>query len=157
MAKRGTKPATLARKKAKGITRPSRQADGESGKVIHANFAPVEKVPSPPKWINKDGKKVWAELAPILHRVGVLTVVDLAAFADLCHLRGEVINDCRCTKRVTAATYTQLRHFYEAFGLTPGSRGRVTQANRGKDGNRFDKNKQAPTPPTGNKGQRQKA
>ena len=50
--------------------------------------APVVGTPKPPAWLNTEGKKAWKRLAPELERLGLLTIVDLEAFAAACQAYG---------------------------------------------------------------------
>lgn len=42
-------------------------------------------VPKPPKHVGKHGKKIWRKLAPELHRLGLLTEIDLQQFELYCY------------------------------------------------------------------------
>jgi len=118
-------------------------------------------MPKCPADIDKDAKATWKELAPIVHRMGMLTEVDGPAFANLCQIRGRIIQINKFIKRenpslvqvkrkidpetgqditefvpspyeVMARQYYELfRKYASEFGLTP--RGRVGLAVVGKD------------------------
>lgn len=47
--------------------------------------------PTPPAWIDKIAAAKWRELAPELHRIGLLTVCDCDTFAILCQAFAEVV------------------------------------------------------------------
>lgn len=45
---------------------------------------PPQGIPEPPKWMSKTAKQGWAEIAPVLHEMGVLTMADGIALQGLC-------------------------------------------------------------------------
>lgn len=83
----------------------------------------------PPSWLPEKAREVWRRPAPRLLRLGLLTVVDGEALALLCaHLAtaGEMM---RAGQPVTRRLSAEIRHFFAAFGLTPGDRSKVTSSN----------------------------
>lgn len=52
---------------------------------------PTPKAPKCPTDLDKEAKKVWKQLAQKLERMGLLTEVDGAAFANLCQIRSRLI------------------------------------------------------------------
>jgi len=53
---------------------------------------PRPKAPRAPLDLDKDAKKTWKQLAPILERLGLLTEVDGHTFAHLCQIRSRLIS-----------------------------------------------------------------
>ena len=45
-------------------------------------------VPDCPKWLNKEGKKYWADIAPILEKNNLLSACDLSMFSMHCDSMG---------------------------------------------------------------------
>lgn len=76
MAQRGRKPKPTAVK----------QLEGNPGKrQLNANEPkPAARAPSCPKWLEDDAKKEWRRLAKQMEQLGILTEVDMAAFAGYC-------------------------------------------------------------------------
>ena len=46
---------------------------------------PTKGTPRCPAWMSPGAKKAWKHIVPDLQRIGVLTVIDGAALAGLCH------------------------------------------------------------------------
>jgi P27 family predicted phage terminase small subunit len=61
-----------------GTFQPSRNPGSE------ADFPPVAALPPAPRSLNAQGRKLWKQLGPELVASGVMTAVDLPAFALLC-------------------------------------------------------------------------
>ena len=106
-----------------------------------------------PDWLLADAKKEWKRLAPELERLGLLTILDMAAFAGYCqsyakfkaaeqfikkhgttykipkkNKEGEVISVYIAQFPEVAIANQCLKHiraFAAEFGLTPSSRGRI--------------------------------
>lgn len=78
LAQRGRKPKPTAVK----------QLEGNPGKrQLNANEPkPAARAPSCPKWLEDDAKKEWRRLAKQMEQLGILTEVDMAAFADIAKL-----------------------------------------------------------------------
>ena len=76
MATRGRKPTPTAIKELEGNPgkRPLNQNEPK----------PKKTVPSCPKWLDKEAKKEWRRLAAKMEQMGVLSEVDMAAFAGYC-------------------------------------------------------------------------
>lgn len=76
LAQRGRKPKPTAVK----------QLEGNPGKrQLNANEPkPAARAPSCPKWLEDDAKKEWRRLAKQMEQLGILTEVDMAAFAGYC-------------------------------------------------------------------------
>jgi P27 family predicted phage terminase small subunit len=73
--KRGPKPQPTALKVLRG-TRADRIPEGEP--------TPPAGMPKPPDYLDKDGRREWRRLAPILHSMDILTLADGAALGLLC-------------------------------------------------------------------------
>ena len=119
MGRRGAKPQSQKQKEAKGERRPSQRT------VTVVEFPKVKVMPDPPDWMNEDGKQMWLELGPQLVAQRVLTDADLYAFAELCFIRGELIDKHRRRIEPTAAERSVFQRHCAEFGLTPTSRTRV--------------------------------
>ena len=76
MATRGRKPTPTAVK----------ELEGNPGKrPLNAKEPkPAKKAPSCPKWLEPEAKKEWRRLAKQMEQIGILTEVDMAAFAGYC-------------------------------------------------------------------------
>lgn len=100
--------------------------------------------PKRPAWMTGEAKKEWERLAPELERLGILTIVDGAAFAGLCYSYGQVVELIRDIKKngrihITPNGHKQaraevslvkdylrlVRQFAADFGLTPADRSRI--------------------------------
>ncbi|WP_196222851.1 phage terminase small subunit P27 family [Pseudooceanicola algae] len=89
-------------KKAKGNSghRPIKTADIEAEAHAAAKLGETGSTEiQPPDWLNADGRKVWAELAPRLSAMKILQVIDAHTFARYCQVFGrwvqleKVLND----------------------------------------------------------------
>ena len=115
MATRGRKPTPTAIK----------ELEGNPGKrpLNTKEPKPVKKAPSCPKWLEPEAKKEWRRLAKQMEQIGILTEVDMAAFAGYCQAyarwkeaeefitqHGSIVK----TPRITAiALWTRWRRFWE--------------------------------------------
>lgn len=136
MATRGRKPKPTAIK----------ILEGNPGKrPLNAREpVPERKAPTCPKWLDKEAKKEWKRLAPKLERMGVLTEVDMAAFAGYCQAYSrwreneQFISEHGSLVRTPSGYWMQvpqvsmaqqymkqMEKFAEQFGLTPASRSRL--------------------------------
>lgn len=75
MGKTGPKPTPIPLRVVGG------QAEGE-------NAAPLDPMPTPPEWLIAEGKAEWRRIGPRLHRLGLLSALDRAAFSALCQAYG---------------------------------------------------------------------
>lgn len=144
MATRGRKPTPTAIK----------LLEGNPGKrPLNANEPkPEKKAPSCPKWLEPEAKKEWRRLAKQMEQIGILTQVDMAAFAGYCQAYArwkeaeEFITQHGTIVRTPsgywqqvpqvsiAQTYLKLMNrFAEQFGLTPASRSRIIAADSSTD------------------------
>ena len=76
MAERGRKPTPTAIK----------VLEGNPGKrPLYANEPrPKKKAPRCPSWLEEEAKKEWKRLAKQMEQLGILTEIDMAAFAGYC-------------------------------------------------------------------------
>ena len=136
MATRERKPTPTAIK----------ELEGNPGKrpLNDAEPRPQKKAPACPKWLDAEAKKEWRRLAKTMEAMGVLTEVDMAAFAGYCQAYArwkqaeERITDRGLVMR-TPSGYAQqvpyisiaqqylrlMNQFAEQFGLTPAARSRI--------------------------------
>lgn len=143
MAQRGRKPKPTLIK----------QLEGNPGKRKLNEFEPKpeKRAPKCPAWLDKEAKKEWRRTAKQLEKLGVLTEVDMAAFAGYCEAyarwkeaeefisrHGTIIKTPngywqQVPQVSIAQTYLKIMiKFCEQFGLTPSSRSRIV-AERGTD------------------------
>lgn len=136
MATRGRKPTPTAIK----------LLEGNPGKrPLNANEPkPEKKAPSCPKWLEPEAKKEWRRLAKQMEQIGILTQVDMAAFAGYCQAyarwkeaeefitqHGSILRTksgyVQPVPQVSIAqTYLKIMNrFAEQFGLTPAARSRI--------------------------------
>jgi P27 family predicted phage terminase small subunit len=147
MATRGRKPTPSAIKALEG--NPGKRALNER------EPRPEKKAPSCPKWLEPEAKKEWRRLAKKMEALGVLTEVDMAAFAGYCQAYArwkqaeERITDRGLVIR-TPSGYPQqvpyisiaqqylrlMNQFAEQFGLTPAARSRIIAGNGEGGGSR---------------------
>lgn len=136
MATRGRKPKPTAVKILEG--NPGKRALNER------EPSPEKKAPSCPKWLEKEAKKEWRRLASKMEQIGILTEVDMAAFAGYCQCYSrwkeneEFISKNGSLVRTPSGYWMQvpqvsiaqqymkqMERFAEQFGLTPASRSRL--------------------------------
>lgn len=147
MAQRGRKPKPTALK----------VLEGNPGKrqlnVVEPK--PRNKAPKCPTWLDAEAKKEWRRLSKQLEELGVLTQVDMAAFAGYCEAysrlkeaeefiskHGTIVKTPsgywqQVPQVSIAQTYLKIMiKFCEQFGLTPSSRSRIVadkNADEGED------------------------
>ncbi len=136
MAQRGRKPKPTAIK----------ELEGNPGKrQLNTNEPkPAARAPSCPKWLEPDAKKEWRRLAKQMEQLGILTEVDMAAFAGYCQAYArwkaaeEFISKHGAIVKTPSGYWQQIpqvsiaqqylkqmNKFCEQFGLTPASRSRI--------------------------------
>lgn len=93
MAKRGRKPKPKKQKKLVGTKRGRKPKPTELKKLLgNPGKRPLNKhepqpkptKPRPPRHLDATAKTEWKRMAPELHRMGLLTAIDRAAFAAYC-------------------------------------------------------------------------
>lgn len=136
MASRGRKPVPTAIK----------ELEGNPGKrdLNQNEPKPERRAPKCPTWLDAEAKKEWRRTAKQLEQLGILTEVDMAAFAGYCqaYARWKEAEEF-ITKHGTivktpsgywqqvpqvsiAQTYLKIMNkFCEQFGLTPSARSRI--------------------------------
>ena len=140
MAERGRKPTPTAIK----------VLEGNPGKrPLNANEPkPKKKAPRCPSWLEEEAKKEWKRLAKQMEQLGILTEIDMAAFAGYCQAyarwkeaeefiskHGTIVKTPsgywqQVPQVSIAQTYLKIMNrFCEQFGLTPSSRSRITTDN----------------------------
>ena len=136
MATRGRKPKPTALKKLEG---------NPGGRAMNTREpVPPAGTPACPEWLEPEAKKEWNRLAGALIEMGVLTEVDLTAFAGYCQAyarwkeaeeflskHGSIVRTpngyLQQVPQVTIAPTNRrdMMKFAEQFGLTPSSRSRI--------------------------------
>ncbi len=142
MAVRGRKPTPTAIKELEGNPGKRRLNEREP--------RPDRKAPSCPKWLEPEGRKEWKRLAKKMEALGILSEIDMAAFAGYCqaYARWKEAEEF-ITKHGTivktpsgywqqvpqvsiAQTYLKImQKSAEQFGLTPAARSRIVADNTG--------------------------
>jgi P27 family predicted phage terminase small subunit len=136
MAQRGRKPKPTAVK----------ELEGNPGKrpLNELEPKPHRKAPKCPTWLDVEAKREWRRVAKQLEELGVLTEVDMAAFAGYCEAyarwkeaeefiskHGTIVKTPsgywqQVPQVSIAQTYLKIMiKFCEQFGLTPSSRSRI--------------------------------
>ncbi|MCM8710858.1 phage terminase small subunit P27 family [Clostridium sp. SYSU_GA19001] len=140
MAQRGRKPKPTALK----------ILEGNPGKrpLNVDEPKPEKKAPKCPGWLDAEAKKEWRRMSKQLEAMGILTEIDMAAFAGYCqaYARWKEAEEF-ITKHGTivktpsgywqqvpqvsiAQTYLKIMNrFCEQFGLTPSARSRIVTDN----------------------------
>lgn len=140
MAERGRKPTPTAIK----------VLEGNPGKrPLNTNEPkPQKKAPRCPSWLEDEAKKEWKRLAKQMEQLGILTEIDMAAFAGYCQAyarwkeaeefiskHGTIVKTPsgywqQVPQVSIAQTYLKIMNrFCEQFGLTPSSRSRISAEN----------------------------
>lgn len=116
-----------------GTARPDRVSPDEPQPKV------AYEIPVPPSHLDRFGKQVWRLLAAELHRLGLLTEVDLPAFAAYCDTYGQwrkasavlqkmdvLDEDYRRVAVSVEKARNDMRLAGNEFGLTPASRARLS-------------------------------
>lgn len=149
MAERGRKPIPTAIK----------VLEGNPGKrPINANEPkPNKKAPRCPSWLEDEAKKEWKRLAKQMEQLGILTEIDMAAFAGYCQAyarwkeaeefiskHGTIVKTPsgywqQVPQVSIAQTYLKIMNrFCEQFGLTPSSRSRIVANDDDKESDEME-------------------
>ena len=144
MAQRGRKPKPTAIK----------ELEGNPGKrELNQNEPkPKKNAPKCPAWLDAEAKKEWKRVSKQLEEIGVLTEVDMAAFAGYCEAYSrwkdaeEFISKHGTIFKTPSGYWQQVPHvsiaqtylkivikFCEQFGMTPSSRSRIVAEKNGAD------------------------
>ena len=148
MATRGRKPKPTALKVLEG--NPGKRPLNEHEPV------PPKAAIRCPAWLEPEAKKEWRRLAPALEAMGILTTVDISAFAGYCQAyarwkEAEEFISKHGSIFQTPSGYVQqvpqvsiaqqnlkiMQSFCSEFGLTPATRSRII-AGGGSDGDAED-------------------
>ena len=144
MATRGRKPKPTAMK----------ELEGNPGKhpLNTSEPKPNKKAPACPKWLEPEAKKEWRRLAKQMEAIGILTEVDMAAFAGYCQAyarwkeaeefitqHGDMVRTPNgYLQQVPQVSIAQtnlkiMLKFCEQFGLTPSARSRMVGEENGAE------------------------
>jgi len=110
-----------------------------------------EKIPLPPSYLNAVAKKEWQETAKKLHRLGLLTEIDLTALAGYCDSYStwlacnEIVEKTGILIKTKSGypvvnpalpqaskAMAEMRKWLTEFGMTPSSRARVSILEKGE-------------------------
>ena len=136
MAQRGRKPKPTALKMLEG---------NPGGRPLNTKEPkPEKKAPRCPSWLEDEAKKEWKRMAKVLENMGLLTEMDMAAFAGYCQAyarwkeaeefitqHGSIVKTPsgywqQVPQVSIAQTYLKIMNrFAEQFGLTTSSRSRI--------------------------------
>lgn len=144
LAQRGRKPKPTAIKMLEG--NPGKR------KLNTSEPTPSKKAPTCPKWLDNEAKKEWRRLSKQLESLGVLTEIDMAAFAGYCQCYArwkeaeEFISKHGAIVKTPSGYWQQIpqvsiaqqymkqmNKFCEQFGLTPSSRARIVGDDQNND------------------------
>ena len=124
----GRKPKPTALKKLEG--NPGKR------KLNTKEPMPGKGMPDCPKWLLPEAKKEWERLCVKLSEIGVLTEIDMAAFAAYCqsYARWKEAQEHIDSEGSTFETDKLMMQVASEFGLTPSARSRIMAASGvGKD------------------------
>ena len=114
----GRRPVPTALKILRGTTQKSRMNLREP--------RPPAGVPEMPATLSEGARRVWEGMAPKCLHMGVLTVVDVEAFATLCELEAKKLAAAQAEDPMPYLRLAEkIRQYYGDFGLTPASRSRI--------------------------------
>lgn len=83
----------------------------------------------PPRWLHADGRRVWRDLAPKAHALGLLTEMDVELFAHACaHLAVARRQGSDSIKALDMANKILAR-----FGFTPSDRAKLRVTPKNED------------------------
>ena len=136
MAQRGRKPKPTALKQLEG---------NPGGRPLNKyEPKPEKKAPRCPSWLEDEAKKEWKRMAKVLETMGLLTEMDMAAFAGYCQAyarwreaeefltqHGSMVRTPNgYLQQVPQVSIAQtnmkiMLKFCEQFGLTPSARSRI--------------------------------
>ena len=143
MAQRGRKPKPTAVKVLEG--NPGKRS------LNTAEPKPEKKAPRCPSWLEDEAKKEWKRMSKQMEQLGILTEIDMAAFAGYCQAyarwkeaeefisqHGSMVRTpngyLQQVPQVSIAQTNQkiMLKFCEQFGLTPSSRSRIVASTDGE-------------------------
>lgn len=116
----------------------------------------VDETVRPPEWLSGEGRAVWDVEFPKLVRNGIITEIDVGAFAKYCQAFGRYLSaESMVAKQgdvmiapsgfpiqnpylaISNKAQEQMHKAETEFGMTPSSRSRVSTGKLGKKTNRF--------------------
>lgn len=117
-----------------------------------------EKLPAAPKTLDKNGKKEWRRVGKELHKLGVLTNLDLTAFEGYCSSYSIWLNATENIQKtgmlikapsgypivspymsIANKAMIEMRKWLIEFGMTPSSRSRINLPAKEKEDNPLEK------------------
>ena len=150
MAQKGRKPKPTAIKVLEGNPGKRKLNTGEP--------TPKKKAPRCPVWLEEEAKREWRRMCRQLEDLGILTEIDMAAFAGYCQAyarwkeaeefitqHGSIVKTPsgywqQVPQVSIAQTYLKIMNrFCEQFGLTPSARSRiVSEKNKDKESDEME-------------------
>ena len=149
MAQRGRKPKPTALKMLEG---------NPGGRPLNKEPKPEKKAPRCPSWLEDEAKKEWKRMAKVLENMGLLTEMDMAAFAGYCQAyarwkeaeefltqHGSMVRTPNgYLQQVPQVSIAQtnmkiMLKFCEQFGLTPSARSRIVGGENGDEDDEMEK------------------
>ena len=150
MAQRGRKPKPTALKMLEG---------NPGGRPLNTKEPkPETKAPRCPSWLEDEAKKEWKRMAKVLEQMGLLTEMDMAAFAGYCQAyarwkeaeefltqHGSMVRTPNgYLQQVPQVSIAQtnmkiMLKFCEQFGLTPSARSRIVGGENGDEDDEMEK------------------
>lgn len=150
MAQRGRKPKPTALKMLEG---------NPGGRPLNTKEPkPAKKAPRCPSWLEDEAKKEWKRMAKVLEQMGLLTEMDMAAFAGYCQAyarwkeaekfltqHGSMVRTPNgYLQQVPQVSIAQtnmkiMLKFCEQFGLTPSARSRIVGGENGDEEDEMEK------------------
>lgn len=150
MAQRGRKPKPTALKELEG---------NPGGRPLNKKEPkPAKKAPRCPSWLEEEAKKEWKRMAKVLEQMGLLTEMDMAAFAGYCQAyarwkeaeefltqHGSMVRTPNgYLQQVPQVSIAQtnmkiMLKFCEQFGLTPSARSRIVGGDNSDEEDEMEK------------------
>ena len=134
MAQRGRKPKPTALKMLEG---------NPGGRPLNTKEPkPEKKAPRCPSWLEDEAKKEWKRMAKVLENMGLLTEMDMAAFAGYCQAMVRTPNGYLQQVPQVSIAQTNMKimlKFCEQFGLTPSARSRIVGGENGDEDDEMEK------------------
>lgn len=128
------------------VLQGSRQPMDAPGNVV--SFVPLPDIPVAPDWLpNAHAVKEWSRLAPLLHKMGLLTEAGISPLGMLCALHGKIVQLYAAGESPTGHMLAQYRNIVNDFGLTPVAQGKVRPLGEEKPQSRFGNNGKRPERP----------
>jgi len=120
---------------------------------INQTVKPKPIMPKAPQWLNPIAKTEWKRVTPLLFDLGLLSRIDMTAFASCCESYAILVQcanyinkqggyakylagkNSQTTSHLTAMNkaMNNIKAFCAEFGMTPSSRGRITLTEKEKD------------------------